>query len=484
MPDSQTSPDADASPEKTGGRGRTAATFSMSLRWLVSLALPLLLHLILGREGARLGLEPMAALFLSLTFWAVCAWMLGTMNDTAVAIALPLLYVLICGAEQKVVLSPWLGDVPTVVIGGLILGKIVAATGLGRRIALGCARRTGGSLVGAILGLSLGAAILAPLVPSIMGKAAIFTVIAVALCDALGLKPKSREATAVLLATCCALGATKLCYLTGAADMTLGMDLVDGVMGIRTTWVGYAAQNFVPGMLYLVLSVAVVLLALRVRVPTRRVREAVARAESGPLTGEQRKALGLLLLTILLLATDSMHDLSAGSVLLLAACASFLPGLGLMDGRRLAGIDFAPLLFVMGCMSISAAGESLGATQWLAGIVFPALEGMGETAAGVSAYVAGVLLNFLLTPLAATSAFTVPITELGLALNVEPRVLYLAFQYGLDNLFFPYEYALYLYFYSSGYVSLRLMVLVLGLRMIATGFFVWLVAIPWWDFVM
>lgn len=456
----------------------------MPLRWFVSLALPALLYLVLGHVGIQSGLDPGAAIYLSLTLWAVCAWMFAIMNDTAVALALPVLYMIFCGATQEVVLSPWLGDVPTVVIGGFILGKIVSSTGLGHRIALGCVRMVGGSLVGAILGMSMGVALIAPLVPSIMGKAAIFTVISVAMCDALGLAPKSREATAVLLAACCALGATKLCYLTGAADMVLGMDLVDQVMGIRTTWMLYAVQNFVPGMLYLALSVAVVLLALRVRVPRERMREAAARAESGPLNGQQRRALGLLAVTILLLAADSLHDFDAGSILLLAACVSFLPGVNLMDGRKLSRIDFSPLLFVMGCMSISTVGESLGATQWLAGLVLPLLEGMSQTAASVSAYVAGVLLNFLLTPLAATSAFTVPITELGLALDVEPRILYLAFQYGLDNLLFPYEYALYLYFYSSGYVSLRLMTLVLGLRMLATGLFIRLVAIPWWEFAM
>ena len=456
------------------------------LKWGLSFALPLLLYVGLSSFIEDPALTQPMIVFLCVTLWAVSAWAMGTLNDTAVALMLPILYVLLCGVPQKVVFSPWLGDVPITVIGGFVLGKIMASTGLGRRIAMTCIKSMGGSFVGAIVGIAIGAAIVAPLVPSIMGKAAIFMAIAVALCDTLGFEAKSREATAVLLATCCAVGATKLCYLTGAGDLVMGMALVDKVLGTQTMWLEYALYNFVPGMLYVAMSVAVILLVLRVRVSREHMAATVVKTYEtlGPMSDEQRRALYLLLATIALLATDRFHGISAGTVLIIVTVVAFLPGIGLMDGKKMSAINFAPLFFIMGCMSIGSAGQALKATDWLATQVLPLMQGFGETMTGVAGYVVGVALNFLLTPLAATSAFSTPIAQLGVALQIEPRILYFAFQYGLDNIIFPYEYALYLYFYSSGYISFKIMAFVLGIRMILTAFFVGLVAIPWWNLML
>lgn len=457
-------------------------TPAMLKKWAAALALPALLWCVLNGSGDP-ALTPGIILFLCITLWAVCAWVMNIMNDVAAALLLPILYVLACGVKQAVVFRPWLGDVAIIVIGGFTLGKIMSETGLGRRIALACVRAAGGSFTGAMCGIGLGAILVSPLVPSIMGKAAIFTAIAMAMCDTLGFAPKSREAAAVMMSTAVSVGAAKLCCLTGGADLVMGMALADDVMGTRTVWMEYALHNFVPGILYVGMSIGTALLVLRVRVPRERITETVraAYAELGPMTDEQKRALLLLVITLILLATDRFHGVSSGSVLIAVAAVSFLPGLSLMDGRRLAGINFAPLFFIMGCMSIGAAGGELGATDWVARRVLPLLEGLGETLTGVAAYWVGAASNFLLTQLGATSALTAPLTRLGMDLGLEPRILYFAFHYGLDNILLPYEYPLYLYFYSSGYIRFQFMLMVMAARMLLTSVFVGLVAIPWWS---
>ena len=211
-------------------------TRSVIIKWLASFVFPALLYVLLHAYGDPATLNDNMILFLCVTSWAVLAWAMGTLNDVAVGLILPMLYVTFCGVKQGVVFRPWLGDVAIISIGGFVLGKIMGASGLGKRIALASVRLMGGSFVGAMCGLGIGAAIIAPLVPSIMGKAAIFTAIAVALCDALNFKARSREATAVLLAACVAVGSTKLCYLTGAGDLVMGMALADKVMNTHTMW--------------------------------------------------------------------------------------------------------------------------------------------------------------------------------------------------------------------------------------------------------
>lgn len=467
-------------PATTGIADRT-----LLLKWVSSLLIPLAVYLLLPVDGKAMT-HPMA-MFLAITAWAVTVWALDIINEVAVGLALPVLYVILCKVDLKVAYGPWTSDVPIIVIGGFALGKILQDTGLGRRIGLTCVRLMGGSFAGALWGMTLAVFIVAPFVPAITGKAAIFCAIAISLCEALDYKPKSREATAVILACCLAVASTKLSYLTGGGDLVLGMGLADKVMGVKTTWMEYALHNFLPGTLYTIMSVSLVIFLLPSSKVDRQTLQATLRAkfqELGPATPEQRRAAALLVLSLVLLATDKLHGIGAGLSLILITFAAYLPGVRLLDAKKFGSINFAPLFFIMGCMAIGSAGNALKVTQWLAGCILPYFHGMGASSAGLASYVTGAAVNFLLTPLAATTTITSPLTELGMQMQINPRILYYSFQYGLDNYIFPYEYAVLLYFFSTGYMVFRDMVKVLAARMVLTGGFVALVAIPYWKLVL
>lgn len=453
-------------------------------KWITNLIVPIAAYLLLVQNSS---LTPPMAAFLAVTLWAVCAWAMETLNDIAVGILLPGLYVLFCeGVNIGVVYAPWRSEIWIIAVGGFILGKIIQETGLGKRIAMGSVRAMGGSFSGALLGLTIGAIILSPLVPSIMGKAAILCGVAISLCDAMNFKPKGREATAIMLGACIAVGSTKLAWLTGAGDLVMGMGLVDKAMGTQTSWMEYAKYNFVPAMLYTFLSMGIVLVLLRSSVSRETIRSTVQQAysELGPMSAEQKRAMLLLLVTVVLLSTDKLHGISAGVVLMIISALSFAPGMALMDAGRLSRVNFAPIFFIMGCMAIGSTGGFLKVTQWMAGLVLPLFSDTGTMLASLCSYATGVGMNFLLTPLAATSTLTAPITELGMRMGLDPRILYFSFQYGLDNLIFPYEYALYLYFFSSGYINFREMALVMAVRMLLAGLFVACIAMPYWRLVL
>ena len=457
---------------------------TLALKWIVSIVIPVIVYFLIPIDGQAVT-HPMA-MFLAITTWAVCMWAMDGMNEVAVGLILPVLYIVLCGVKQQVVYSPWLSEVPIIVIGGFALGKILQETGLGKRIGLTCVRCMGGSFIGTLIGLTLAVSIVAPLVPAITGKAAIFCAIGISLCDALDFKPKSREATAVILTCCLAVASTKLCYLTGGADLVLGMGLLNKVSGINTSWMEYAAHNFLPGMLYTAMSVGLVMLILPSKVDRQALRATLQTKyqELGPVTPEQTRAALLMLATLILLATDKLHGVAAGLVLIGITFVAFLPGVRLLDGPKFSKINFAPLFFIMGCMTIGSAGGFLKVTGWIAGITLPYLHGMTDTLAGIASYVLGAGANFLLTPLAATTTMTSPLVELGIQMKMDPRVLFYSFQYGLDNYIFPYEYAVVLYFFSSGYMLFKDMVKVLASRMILTGIFLFFIAIPFWKMVL
>ncbi len=458
-----------------------AGVNSLSIvKWLATFLVPVLVYFILPVDGEKL--THAMAMFLCLTLWSVMIWAMDIVNDISIGMLLPILYMIFCSVPANVVYASYSSEVPNTVIGGFILCKILQETGLGKRIGLFCMRIMGGSFIGAMWGIALAVFIVNPLVPAVTGKGIIFAAICISLCDSLDMKKGSNEATAFMLVAFLAVSCSKMCFLTGGGDLIIGMSLVDNVLGTKTAWLEYAKWNFIPATLYTILCVAIVMIFVPSTVDKVQLKEAINSrySELGKMKKEEKIAAILMIATLAFLCTDSLHGLGAGMVLVLVSCIAFFPKVNLMNGDKLKSINFAPVFFIMGCMAIGSAGSYLKATNYIADNTLVYFEGLSLYGASIGAYLMGVFGNFLLTPLAATVSLTSPITELGVSMGLEPRILYFCFKYGFDNYLFPYEYAVLLLFYGFGYIRFAPMVKVLAIRMVITIPFLLLVGIPYW----
>lgn len=464
-------------------KSASSGSNSLLIKWLVCFCIPALVYFILPIDGKKMTHE--MGMFLVITVFMVTIWAFGLVNEIATGIVLPVLYVALCHVPAKVIYAGWLTDVPNTVIGGFILCKILQTSGLGKRIGLGCMYAMKGSFVGVIWGLAAAIYLVSPFIPSANGKSLIFCAIVISLCEALDIKKKSTEATALMMAAFLAVTSSKLCYLTGGGDLVIGMNLVNGVTGGTVTWFEYALWNLVPATVYTIMSVAIVVFLL----PSKMNKEELKRVlesrynELGAMSKQEKIAAVFFIFTLIMLVTDKFHGLAPGMSLCLVACISFLPKIELMDGEKIKSVNFGPLFFIMGCMAIGSAGNFLKVTQWMADGTFGYFQGLGDFGAGLAAYAVGVVGNFILTPLAATASFSAPLAELGLNIGVEPRIVYFSFVYGFDNIIFPYETAPLLLFYGFGYINFAKMVKVLATRIVLVIPFLLVVAIPWWKFV-
>lgn len=456
---------------------------SLLIKWLVSFCIPALVYFILPIDGKEMTHE--MGMFLAITVFMVTIWAFGLVNEIATGIVLPVLYVALCHVPAKVIYAGWLTDVPNTVIGGFILCKILQTSGLGKRIGLGCMYAMKGSFVGVIWGLAAAIYIVSPFIPSANGKSLIFCAIVISLCEALDIKKKSTEATALMMAAFLAVTSSKLCYLTGGGDLVIGMNLVNGVTGGTVTWFEYTLWNLVPATIYTIMSVAIVVFLLPSKMNKAELKRVLETRynELGTMSKQEKIAAVFFIFTLIMLVTDKFHGLAPGMSLCLVACISFLPKVELMDGEKIKSVNFGPLFFIMGCMAIGSAGNFLKVTQWMADGTFGYFHGLGDFGAGLAAYVVGVVGNFILTPLAATASFSAPLAELGLNIGVEPRIVYFSFVYGFDNIIFPYETAPLLLFYGFGYINFAKMVKVLATRIVLVIPFLLAVAIPWWRFI-
>ncbi len=194
-------------------------------KWLLNLFLPFLVFLIPQSTGLTMDMK----VFFAVTLWAILAWLLETIPGTAVAILLPVFYIIFGLVDTPVAFSPWTTTIPWLVLGGAIFSAVMLNTGLAKRIAYFTILKTGGSFKGLLLGITLAGVILAPFIPSIMGKMAVLTPIAIGICQALNFPAKSRAASAVMMTAFLAVTGPAFSYLTGGAHIVMATGIIANI---------------------------------------------------------------------------------------------------------------------------------------------------------------------------------------------------------------------------------------------------------------
>lgn len=456
--------------------GHSSSPLKVKIQWLITLGIPIALAFV---PTTAVFTKPIS-LFLSITLWAMFSWMFSLVPETVVGFILPILYIVAGVATPNDAFSPWLSNVPWVCFGGVVMGHIMLNTGLAKRIAYKAILVTGGTYKRTLVGILLGGLIMAPLIPSIMAKISIFSVIGIAICQALNLKPKSRAAAGVMMTSFIAVSGPKLSYLTGAADNTLAMGLVAKVTGTMITWGEFALHNAIIGIIYSFISLLIVFIVLKPETEFDSVDVMKAHyKELGPISFEEKKAAIMILATFILMATDSLHHIDVGWILMMLAAITFFPKVGLFQSEQLSKMNFSMLFFICGAMSIGAVAAKVGVVKLAANALLPLLQG-NQLYTFISVYFFGVIMKFFLTPLAATSMFMTTIAETAVKLGLHPYSLVYVFKYGIDQYVFPYEYAVLLYIYSFGYISLNHIFKVMIPRIFTTAVFLAVVAYPYW----
>lgn len=134
-------------------------------------------------------------------------------------------------------------------------------------------------------------------------------------------------------------------------------------------------------------------------------------------------------------------------------------------------------------MTIGMVATELGFGQILADMLFPYLYQMHETVLLGAVWLVAVIVNFLLTPLAAMASLGAPLAQLAQTLGINPQPVLYSFFQGLDQILLPYEYALYLISFSYGMMSLKDFVKGLAMKMAVAFLYLMVIGIPYWHLI-
>lgn len=439
---------------------------------LVITALPLLLFLAPTNDFFTADLR----LFLILTLIAIVSFATDSLPQTGVAIALPVSYVITGIAPGDVVFAAWLNYVPWMMIGALILALILEKTKLMKRIAYHCILVTGASYRGIIIGLILAGVIMNLFIMdnSIVPMAAL----AYGICRALELKPGKASAGIMLSAAFSALTPMNWLYSSNLAIL-IGLGQASG--GPASVGWFEVIQHQLPMVLY---TLGLGMLCLLLFRPKDHINgKEYFKGEldkMGKMSKEEKKAMAILLLLFALLVTSSLTHLEPGWLFALVPCLSFLPGMDLMNDQDIYKLNWGFIFFIAGCLSIGNVASSLGVGAAVSEYALPVLEGRSYYVFFLFVWLLFFLCNFLLTPLAMMAAFTQPLTEIAINLGIDPLTVYFIITSGLDQIVFPYEYALYLLVFAFGMIKMGDFVKAMIFKILLNFVIVFALLIPYW----
>ena len=459
----------------------------MHLKWIISLLIPAGAYFIVqAAVQADPSLNPHLPMFFAITLWAITVWATDILPAVPSAASMTFLY-LLCTVAPPVIFGAWGAFLPWICFGALVLSEALETTGLTRRLALQLMHLVGATFTRIVVSLMVVGMFMAFLLPDIMCRVIIFVAIAHGLVLALELDPKSRISSAIIMAGFCAATSPGYDFLTGTEMSLIAMDQIKRIITVPT-WGEYALANLPFIVLYCCFSVfmCVKIIPGKEHIPhedhLKEVVEERLRA-MGPMTLQEWKLLILMICAITGLLTSKWHGLNGYFLYALIALCCYLPWIGLAKFENVRKLNVGFLVFIVSCLGMGSVAVHLGAAKWFASLVVPLIDGLSPTWLVISSYLSAVVINFMLTPLAAVSALSLPWTEIAHHVDMNPLPMIYAFLYGLDQYIFPYEYALYMYIFGTGYITPRHMFKGLGLRILFVGVGLLLLQIPYWKLI-
>jgi di/tricarboxylate transporter len=361
---------------------------------------------------APAGLAPAAQRAAALTIAAIGLWASGALPEHVTALAFFLAANLLAVAPQSVIFSGFASGALWLVFSGFIIAHGMRRSGLAERLAHAMARLFPPSYGGQVTGVVAVGLLLSFVMPSSMGRVALFVPIVVALTERLGLKEGSVGRAGILHAACLGVILPGFAILPSNVPNLVMIGAAEQVHGITPSYAAWLALHLpVIGILKAVFLVVLVLVLFRAPAPPAPRWQAPP-----PPRRDERRLAWLLGLTLLLWVSDTWHGISPAWIGMAAALACLLPGLRLVPMEEVGrGNQLAPMLHVAAIMGLGGVVAASGLAETLGALLvgatglepgadgrnFAALVG-GQSVLGLATLLTG--MPAVVTPLAADLA--------------------------------------------------------------------------------
>ena len=452
------------------------------ISWIVTLALPIIILLIPTSEAFTSQIRT----FFAITLMGIAMFCFDEMDNAIAGILMMLLYIMTGIAPSGTVFSAWTNDIPWYILATLLLVNILEDTTILKRIAYHCIIWAGGTYTGIVFGITITAMLSIIIVPGTWTSMAV-AAITLSIIKSLDL-PVGKASGGILMAACFGFHiASGFIYSPSGIQMFLDMSKsVEGVVegNLNTNFIDFFIQDLPLVLLPFIMAFLITKLMKPEKPINGKAYFQQQLKELGKMTTNDKKVLVILLVLLVYLLSNRWTGWNMLYGFLLAPIICYLPGIKVGKVEHFRRVNFNVIFFIVACLSIGTVAASCGAGNFLVNIITPLLSNTGTFGFLVIVFIFGVIINFLLTPMAAMSSIAPLLTGVALGLGVSPMATTYSFYLGLDQLILPYEVGTYLIFFSMGYVTLKDFAKCGAVKMAVSAIFTVAIMIPWWMFVV
>ena len=377
----------------------------------------------------------------ALSLVTICLWATGLIPEYITALCFFLAAMLFSLAPATVVFAGFSSSAVWLIFGGLVLGIAISSTGLGKRTAGMVAQHLHGSYLKIISGLVAAGVLFSFLMPSAMGRVVLLTPIAVAMADHFGFSRGSRGRTGVILSVIMGSFIPAFSILPANVPNMVLAGMADSQYHISLLYGPYLLLHFpVMGAVKALLTIFIIWW-LCPDTPAEMQEDGPAEVY-GTLSAQEKLLAAVLLVLLLLWATDFLHHVSPAWVALAGAVFLLLPGISIVTPEMFnQKMNWASLIFVAGILGLGSLINHSGLGHALAGamIRFLPVE-HGSSFINFMAVSLSAALTGIVTTLPGVPAVFTPFSDtLARATGCSVNSIIMMQVLGFSTVVFPYQ---------------------------------------------
>ena len=288
-------------------------------------------------------------------------WALGALPEHLTALLFFTLAVVFAIASPQVVFSGFASATMWLVLGGLYLAEAVRRTGLGSRFAGVLFGRFTRTYAGLVAEVAVAGTALAFFMPATVGRILLFVPIVIAVAERAGFKRDSSGFNGL-----CVL-AIIISYQSGNGMLPANapnMVLAGAAEALYNVHFIYAEWMWVMFPVLCLLK-GIVLVALTCWIFPARIEPPPAPPPPAAMSAEEMRLAVILVIALLLWATDFLHGIRAGWVALAAAVACLMPRIGMLSADAFHDVRLGSFFYVGAAIGVGAVANESGLGELL-----------------------------------------------------------------------------------------------------------------------
>jgi anion transporter len=446
--------DAAVAPAAAHADGETLAA-AARLRWwpgrgMLALAAALVMLALGWALPPPAGLSAPAWHALVVLLAALPALMLDALLEGVLALLIAGGWVLLGVTTPDVALTGFASTNWVLVVAVLIIGAAITSTGVLYRLALESIAHMRGGFPGEVTALSLAGLLIGPAVPNGTSRVIMIAPMLKELVEALGYRPQSKAAAGLAMAVLIGFGQMAAVFLTSSNTAMLVLAVLPAGARDDVNWITWALYGAPTNIILFFGLVASIIWLYRPPATERQASSkraaslALQRALLGPMSREEKIALGVGIGMLVGFMTQPLHGVDPSWIAVLAAGVLAATHVVTVNTLRAVNWNFALLFGVL--ISLTTVFGHTGLDRWMADLV---TANAGGLMASPTLFVVALTLlcfatSFVVRWQAAAPLITIALAPVASASGMHPFIVGLVAVIACNGFFLPYQSTAYL----------------------------------------